>query len=64
MDIQNDNDDSKIIYTTERGKFIRKYLLSQPSKSQEAKKRTANKFDSVNSNGIIITTICNKFLSI
>ena len=50
MDIQNDNDDSKIIYTTERGKFIRKYLLSQPSKSQEAKKRTANKFDSVNSN--------------
>ena len=50
MDIQSDNDDFKIINTTERGKSIRKYLLSQQSKSQEAKKRTTNKFDSVNSN--------------
>jgi hypothetical protein len=50
MDIQSDNDDLKIIYTTERGKSIRKYLLSKPSKSQESKKRITNKCDNAIAN--------------
>lgn len=49
-DIQSDNDDFKIIYTTERGKSIRKYLLSKHSKSQESKRRVTNKFDNANNN--------------
>ena len=50
MDVQSDNDDFKIIYTTERGKYIRKYLLSKPSKSQESKKRVTHKCDNANDN--------------